>query len=228
MSSAAALLGFLTLAIVNPREPTFYHVNAQINNKALAPAPLIWKSQAIATAIFAKIGIQLTWRFDGRRPASKMVRSCGGESHATDLAVEINSQAPASLSHTALALSIPLSDSLGHIAIFYDRVVPVLREHPSRQAAILGYVLAHEIAHVLQGVARHSETGIMRACWTENDFSQMGSGVLSFTAEDVELIQRRLERVASTSCNYTSRSILLPEGGSRRPALPAIRHAAQR
>jgi len=69
-----------------------------------------------------------------------------------------------------------------------------LRGHHAPEATILGYVLVHEITHVLQGVARHSKTGIMRAHWTENDLKQMGSRELRFTAEDVQVIRQRLSR----------------------------------
>jgi len=119
-----------------------------------------------------------------------------------DLAVEIVSHAPASFSHVALAMAMPYANSGVRIVIFYDRVAPLLRGQHAPQATILGYVLAHEIGHVLQGVARHSETGVMRARWTQNDFDQMGKGVLTFTSEDVELIQRRmLPRDTSVGCS---------------------------
>jgi hypothetical protein len=99
-------------------------------------------------------------------------------------------------------MALPYADSGVRIVVFYDRVEPLLSGHHAPQATILGYVLAPEIAHVLQGVARHSETGIMRARWTDNDFKQMGIRVLRFTPEDVQLIRRRLApRDASTGCS---------------------------
>jgi hypothetical protein len=86
--------------------------------------------------------------------------------------------------------------------VFYDRVEPLVRGHHAPEAAVLGYVLSHEIAHVLQGVARHSETGIMRARWSDNDFKLMGIRALIFTAEDIQLIQHHLAlREASAGCS---------------------------
>lgn len=215
---------------VEMREPTLYHVSAQMNNKALAPTPLIWKSQAVATAIFLKMGIQLTWRFDARRSASKTITVCGGESPASTLAVEIIPQAPVNLTHNALAVAMRSADSAVSIVIFYDRVVPVLREHRAHDAAILGYVLAHEIGHVLQGISRHSETGAMRTCWTEDDFTEMGAGQLAFTAEDVRLIrgyfvpdQLRARRGAS-SCDASPNTNSVAGGGTQGP--PSFRWAA--
>jgi hypothetical protein len=35
--------------------------------------------------------------------------------------------------------------------------------------ALLGYVLAHEIGHVLEGLVRHSGAGVMKASWNRAD-----------------------------------------------------------
>jgi hypothetical protein len=206
---------------VEMREPTLCHVNAQMNNKTLAPTSLIWKSQHVASAIFKKIGIQLTWRWDGRRPASKMLTSCRGASTASTLAVEIVPQAPANLSHDALAVATLSADSAVSIVVFYDRVVPVLRSHRTYDASILGYVLAHEIVHVLQGIPRHSETGAMRARWTEADYSKMAAGQLAFTAEDVRLIRsyfmphQQLTRRGGSPCDVGPNSNSVAGGGTQ-------------
>ena len=43
----------------------------------------------------------------------------------------------------------------------------------SLEPIVLAHVLVHELARVLQGVARHSETGVMQAHWTLRDYSEM-------------------------------------------------------
>jgi hypothetical protein len=53
-------------------------------------------------------------------------------------------------------------------------------------------VIAHEVAHILQGLMRHSESGIMKAQWTGADYQQMTWKPLQFTDEDVMLIHRGL------------------------------------
>jgi hypothetical protein len=63
---------------------------------------------------------------------------------------------------------------------------------------ILSYVLAHEVMHILQGVAHHSQTGLMRARWTARDFAEMYNWGLNFTPEDVQLIPRAF---AAANCS---------------------------
>jgi hypothetical protein len=172
-----------------------------MSSDVAAPPDLLRDGQDAASRIFAGVHVQLTWTGQTQQVPNP-VADCVGAPATRDLAVEIVPHAPASFSHVALAMAMPYADSGVRIVIFYDRVEPLLRGHHAPEATILGYVLAHEIAHVLQGIARHSETGIMRARWTDNDFKQMGIRVLMFTAEDVLLMRRRLApEEASTGCS---------------------------
>jgi hypothetical protein len=58
--------------------------------------------------------------------------------------------------------------------------------------ALLAHVLVHEITHILQGVDRHSETGVMKARWTTADYVQIRAQPLPFTDWDIDLIQEGL------------------------------------
>ena len=80
------------------------------------------------------------------------------------------------------------------IVVFYDRLLTSLTG--SRVPSVLGYVLAHEIAHVLQGISRHSATGIMKPKWDSRDYVEMRGKMLRFTEDDVSLIRRGLEERA--------------------------------
>jgi hypothetical protein len=60
-----------------------------------------------------------------------------------------------------------------------------------RVPGLLGHVLAHEIVHVLQGIKRHSDQGLMKARWTREEILQMEKQPLKLTAEDIRIIQAR-------------------------------------
>jgi hypothetical protein len=169
----------------------WYRVNVQVASQVAMPPDLLRAGEEAARAIFAAIHVQLTWTGQTQH-GSKAVAGCVSERTTHDVAVQIVPHAPGSFSDAALATAMLYGDSGGRVAIFYDRVEPLLLGHHTPQATLLGYVLAHEIAHVLQGIARHSETGVMRARWTDNDFKQMGIRALTFTAEDIQLIRQRL------------------------------------
>lgn len=77
-----------------------------------------------------------------------------------------------------------------HIQLFYDTIVrqytrPVV---PS----VLAHVFVHEITHMLEGISRHSSTGVMKAHWSQRDILQMRWEPLKFASEDIELIHQGL------------------------------------
>jgi hypothetical protein len=92
----------------------------------------------------------------------------------------------------ALAFAAPFASTGVRVTIFYDRVALLLSPSAPAAAAILGCVLAHEIAHVLLETNGHSESGLMRAHWTADDFAQIARGSLVFTPDDTELIRQNM------------------------------------
>jgi len=177
----------------------WYRVTVQATSQMDIPQELLKEGQDSATTIFAAIHVQLIW--SGQVPSSSQTSPCVDESATSNLVLQIVPHAPANVSNVALAMAMPHANSGVRLIVFYERVDPLLRSHHAPQGKVLGYVLAHEIAHVLQGISRHSDVGIMRPRWTDNDFRQMGIGALTFTNEDVRLIRRRFEvQATSAAC----------------------------
>ena len=149
---------------------------------------LLRSGRPLASEIFRKIGIHLTWH-TGELPAGqKAFGICTVE------------QAPVSAGPDALAAS-HLSNSAGvEITMYGDRLHLFLKAHSTPVGVAAAYVLAHELGHAMQGVARHSAIGIMKAHWSDSDFTEMVFHQLAFTPYDIELIHRGLaERVAGKS-----------------------------
>ena len=120
--------------------------------------------------IFAEIGTGIEWR------------CASGSEQAIMIAMSTN--APDASHQGALAYAQPFT---GVIRVFYDRVhnyAPGVRAH------LLAHVLAHEITHILQGITRHSESGIMKAHWDDRDLRKISSKGLAFTPHDVLLIHQ--------------------------------------
>ena len=80
------------------------------------------------------------------------------------------------------------------ITVFGDRVIRLLESYRTLEAGkVLGHVLAHEICHALEGVARHSDSGLMKARWNGSDMLTMRGGGLEFARADRYLLRRRFE-----------------------------------
>jgi hypothetical protein len=94
---------------------------------------------------------------------------------------------------TTLAAARPY-DKGTTIRVFQDRIAlelaPLQRYGRER---MLRHILAHEIVHVLEGISRHSETGLMKANWTSQDIREITGAGLHPAPEDRSLLQVRFE-----------------------------------
>ena len=128
-----------------------------------------------ASEIFRRIGVEIDWHTgDSCPPFGEVIR------------ISFSFVTPDTLRGGALAYAHPYEGT--RIVVFYDRVCQQARVRCLRMHRLLAYVLAHEIAHLLEGISRHSATGIMKAQWTTDDILPMRRGALCFSQEDVELI----------------------------------------
>ena len=132
------------------------------------------QAKIVSSAIFAGIGVKIQWHSPSNCPAEAIF-------------ITFSNDEPASLLPGALAYALPYEGT--HIVVFYDRV----KSKPSNLSSVLGHAIAHEIAHILQGVTRHSESGLMKANWTGEDYQRMAWKPLPFTDEDVRLIHSGLK-----------------------------------
>jgi hypothetical protein len=128
-------------------------------------------AKAVASGIFAGIGVKIQWRGPGKCPAEALY-------------VSFSIETPVNQLPGAFAYALPFEGT--HIVVFLDRVKTVMA--PSAVPCLLGYTLAHEITHILEGQARHSASGIMKAHWEAADYFEMRQGRLGFAAVDVSLI----------------------------------------
>jgi hypothetical protein len=175
----AAVFGLAvgTGALANTIEPgSASSIRVCVESSVVTPFALI-RGESIAAKIFGNIGVRISW----------VHRNRCGPSSSDSITVQVSTGAPpgnfpGALGYTRLAER--------QIEVFYDRV-----EH-SFQAPImpnvLGHVLAHEIAHVLEGINRHSAEGLMKAHWDDHDFERMYPNLMPFAPEDVELIREGL------------------------------------
>ena len=135
----------------------------------------VMAASAAVSRIFFEIGVGLDWRRDPRH--------CAAPEHG--IVITVTENAPADFHRHSLAYAMPYE--LRTVVVFLDRI------RARRFPPLLTYVLAHEIAHMLQGIARHSEVGILRPVWRPEDYFDMRLGKLTFTKEDVQLIHLGLD-----------------------------------
>jgi hypothetical protein len=133
------------------------------------------RAQFIATGMFARIGVGIAWHSE---------RSCPSDA----IRIRLSYRTDRDFMPGALAYALPFEGI--HIVVFYDRLQ---QPEPDRLPGLLAHVMVHEITHILQGVNRHSESGVMKAHWTSRDLDEIAFRPLPFTEMDVVLIHEGLD-----------------------------------
>jgi hypothetical protein len=150
-------------------------VTVYISYDAPVDMILMATAQGLATQMFAGIGVDVEWH-GGIPPAGKKGA----------IAIELVTHTKVSLHPDALAYTRPYEGI--HIQILWNRVK--MTPCPSK---LLAHVMVHEITHILEGIDRHSEEGVMKGRWNEADFEAMGFKPLPFAPEDVMIIHAGLK-----------------------------------
>jgi hypothetical protein len=145
-----------------------------VDNEA-TPSPVLQLAEAKAAGMFSSSGVRIDWH--GQTPD-------GGQVLGGAIAISLAPQTPAGFLPGALAFTRPFERV--HITVFWDRIQQANRS--ASPAVVLAHVLVHEITHILQGVDRHSDSGVMKARWTGKDYAAMAWKPLPFTPEDILLI----------------------------------------
>jgi hypothetical protein len=139
----------------------------------LEPDPVaLMGVRPLASKMFASIGVRVDWHDRDSCPIG-----------VGAIQVRMSYDPPGIRKFKTLAFAQPYDRNA--IVVFPDRVRELNR---NGGPSVLAHVLVHEITHVLEGIDRHSATGIMKARWDDNDYFQMRRKPLSFAPEDVSLI----------------------------------------
>jgi hypothetical protein len=144
------------------------NVTVYMNND-LNTRGVMYQAQERAAKAFAEVGVRIEWR-TGRPSGTQPEREPAIE-------VRLVEDTPADYLPSALAFAKVYEGV--HITVFWDRIARQSRYAPP--AVVLAHVLVHEITHILQGVNRHSESGVMKSPWTVEDHRAMASKPLQFT-----------------------------------------------
>lgn len=174
MAIFAAGAAMATQVEAHERTITVYVVEG-----STVPSRISYVARTFASRMFAPAGIQIEWRL------GKLTAGASGR----PIEIVYDTNTPDAFNRGALAYALPFEGT--HIHVFYDRIAGTGESDPTR---LLAHVLVHEITHILQGVARHSSEGIMKAHWSWLDIAGMRQKPLPFTPDDLMFIYQGMNR----------------------------------
>ena len=192
---AAGLLLVLPASAVDSNLPASAQAAAKIrvcvNYNNYAAASAMTRARITTSRMFAPAGVALEWYSVGNA-------ACRGSQQTQTIMLDFSTDTPPSQDPGALAYALAYEGV--HIVVMFDRI-KMRGGGPAQISTLLAHVVTHEIAHLLQGISRHTATGVMKAHWDAKDVVNMAHAPLPFAPEDIDLIQRGLGRRAAGSAS---------------------------
>jgi hypothetical protein len=159
------------------------------------------RAREIVTATYAQIGVRTEWlgvvQQNEKHPGA-MGQGPELRVPLAQVTVIILTPKMAARGHVeegALGFAAVPVEGMGRIAYaIYDRVRDKAARAAMNEDDLLGFVMAHEIAHLLLPPASHTQTGLMRGHWNVRDLQQIDVVKLEFSPEEASRIRGMLQR----------------------------------
>jgi hypothetical protein len=164
-------------AVETPSLTVAVHNHADVSTSTLAEA------ERTASLIFKKTGVEVEFvNCDAGFQAGQRDPSCQVTKFPDHLQLAL-AQRSRNLTDSIFGVSYLGDDGSGCYSNVFLGPAEELHERVHvGLGALLGHVMAHEIAHLLLGTNAHSPLGIMRAHWDERDLANISRGQLLFSA----------------------------------------------
>jgi hypothetical protein len=168
-------------------------LTVSVYNDANVPASVMAFAEVTAARIFRQAGLVVKWVVCSPAPDPTPESICCRKAQfPSHLQVRIMSQ-PRNAPPSTFGVSYLAGDGTGcYSDIFFTRILNLHSSSGQDIGAILGHVMAHEIAHLLLGMNSHSSFGIMRAQWQKEELLKASMGELLFTDDESQVMRQRV------------------------------------
>ena len=168
--SATVLLSFaLTTPATLVRAEPSATLAVRLYNTAGVPSTDVLTGRREAERMLRETGLHPVLRYCGRAVEADSCDSVRGRSEVVVRLINAPAFNP-SLHPDAFGVAYVLKETdRGWLAtVFPDRIAIAAGRVDADAGLLLGRVIAHEIGHLLLGVAYHGDAGVMRAVWTDD------------------------------------------------------------
>jgi hypothetical protein len=141
------------------------------------------RARIVVTGIYSEIGVGVIWRSAVSAPPG-----CSKKPLHRQIVVNLAADTPRGVGDGVFAYSNPYAAVGPCVTLLANRFEYGLFTNPTTTGVLVGHALAHEIGHVLEGISRHSETGLMKERWSPNEVRGMRDRWLHFEDYDKRLI----------------------------------------
>jgi hypothetical protein len=195
----AFVIGNVPLLSAHDRADGELPVTIQIHDYWHVSNQSLTRAREVVTAMYERIGVRTEWmgvvqqseRHPGSAPRDSISRMPIAQ--VTLIILTPKMAARGHVEEGALGFAAVPSEGMGRIAYaIYDRVRDTAARAAMNEDDLLGFVMAHEIAHLMLPRGAHEETGLMRGHWNVRDFQQTDVVTLGFSPQQAAEVRSTL------------------------------------
>jgi hypothetical protein len=156
----------------------------QMTNFSGAPRAVVHAAQEEVTRVYAAIDVPLEWNDDALADRRSIIRvvllpyETGGLGRAE---------------RTVMGAAVRTGEGSAVAYVFYRRVQAEAERYSVSTGLVLACAIAHELGHLLLPVRSHAPDGLMRACWSRDEFQRAEQGQLRFLPAEIAWIRAGLD-----------------------------------
>jgi hypothetical protein len=158
----------------------------QLSNVSGAPAPVVRQAQQEVTRVYAEIGVPIAW-------ASPAEDSQDSPAAIRVVLLPYETGDLRRSEHTVMGAAVRTRGGAAAAYIYYRRVQAEAERYEVSTGLVLACAIAHELGHLLLPVLPHAPphaaAGLMRACWSREEFHRAEQGQLRFLPSEAERIR---------------------------------------
>ena len=169
-------------------------LTVRVYHTVAVPPAEVREARSIAAETFARVGVRIVWEECRAARGPRSSRGCGVPMGPREVAVRLvktPNVRGSSREHVFGYAHVDPVARRGVLAtLFVDRIRAVAPRFKTASGALLGHVLAHEVAHLVLGSLDHADEGVLRPRWDADDLAGARSWMLD--AHAAEALPRAL------------------------------------
>ena len=193
------VIGSVPLLSADDRADSQLAVTIQIHYYWHVSDKSLTRARAVVTAMYERIGVRTEWMgvvqqtLGQKGPARRDELSRIPIAQVTLIILTAKMAARGHVSEGALGFAAVPEEGMGRIAYaIYDRVRDTAARAAMSEDDLLGFVMAHEIAHLMLPRGAHTDGGLMRGHWDVRDFQRIDVLSLGFSPQQADEIRSTL------------------------------------
>jgi len=188
-----SMFGFRTAAEPRPDLAGQATLTVSVFNDALVSEEVLSRARVEARSVMADAGIALSWLDCGAPGRWVANLGCGDLAFPTHLSVRLVKNGSHRSGDTFGESFLDDEGRGNYVSVYLQPLAASPAVGVVNEGDLLGYVIAHELGHLLLGPDSHSGSGLMHGVWQFADLRQAAQGRLRFRREESQRLQARLQ-----------------------------------